>query len=341
MKIINRQKKIGFLNHLKLNLFHNFVLVPKRFITVIGGANFDIVGSSFNLSRGESSLGSVKLSTGGAAKNIAENLGKLGVYTMFISAVGTDDFGDLLIASLNEVKVNTSKILRIHNKATGNFMAILDNDREVLYAINDMEISSMINRAWIDKCAKDIKKADIVVVDLNLRNEALDEIFNISTSKIFVDMVAPPKVKNILPYLNRVWAIFLTPDEAKALVGVTISDVDSGLECVNYLNSKGVKNICLKINKNTFIASDGFRVKKFSFPNYMTINLLGAKNAMVATWAALTYEGRDVFSAVKAALISYMNNAKSMDIVEQSMDRAFLAELEERVDIEEQEIFKL
>lgn len=338
---INRQKKIGFLNKLKLNLYHNFVLVPKRFIVVIGGANLDIIGNSYNLNKGESSLGSVKLTTGGAAKNIAENLGKLGVYTLFVSAVGTDDFGDLLIDSLNEVKVNTSKILRVNNKTTGNFMAILDNDREVLYAINDMEITSLINRAWIERCSGEIKKAEVVVVDLNLRNEALDEIFNISNSKIFVDLVAPAKAKNILPYLNRVWALFLTPDEAKALVGVTVNDVDSGLECVNYLNSKGVKNICLKINKNTFLASDGFRVKKFSFPNYMTINLLGARNAMVATWSCLTYEGRDVFSSVKAALISYMNNAKSMDIVEKSLDRAFLAELEERVDIEEQEIFKL
>lgn len=341
MKIINQKKKIGFINRLKLSLYHNFVIVPRRYIVVVGGANFDIIGTSFNLNRGESSLGSVKLTTGGAAKNIAENLGKLGVYTMFVSAVGTDGFGDLLISSLNNVKVNTSKILRVHNKGTGSFMAILDNDRQVLYAINDMEISSLVNRAWIDKCAKDIRRAEVVVIDLNLRNEALDEIFNVAGHKIFVDLVAPAKAKHILPYLNRVWALFLTPDEAKALVGVTVSDVDSALECVNYLNSKGVKNICLKINKNTFLASDGFRVKKFSFPNYMTINLLGARNAMVATWAALVFEGRDVFFSIKVALISYMNNAKSMDIVEQSLDRAFLSELEERVEIEEQEIFKL
>lgn len=341
MRVINQRKKIGIFSKIKLSLYHSFVLVPKKYITVVGGSNFDIVGNSFNLGKGESSIGSVKLTTGGAAKNIAENLGKLGIYTMFISAVGTDAFGDLLISSLNEVKVNTSKILRVSNKETGSFMAILDNEREILYAINDMEITSLINRSWIERCAKDIKKSEIVIVDLNLRNEALDEVFNISNSKIFVDVVAPPKAKNVLPYLGRVWAMFLTPDEAKALMSVTVNDVESGLECLTYLNSKGVKNVCLKINKNTFLASDGYRVKKFTFPNYMTINLLGARNAMVATWACLTFEGRDVFSAIKTALISYMNNAKSMDMVEKSLDRAFLSELEDRVDVSEQELFKL
>ena len=58
-------------------------------VYVIGGANIDIQGYSHKpLMFQDSNVGSVSYSYGGVARNIAENLARVGVKTEFISILG-------------------------------------------------------------------------------------------------------------------------------------------------------------------------------------------------------------------------------------------------------------
>jgi len=63
-------------------------------VVVLGGANIDVVASADPLHPGVSNRGTVRIGAGGAGRNVAANLARLGVRTAFIGAVGDDPLSD-------------------------------------------------------------------------------------------------------------------------------------------------------------------------------------------------------------------------------------------------------
>ena len=72
-------------------------------ITVIGGTNIDILAkySTPITASGDSCIGKISTSAGGVARNIAENLARLGTAVTLITGLGDDEFSTLVRKSLN------------------------------------------------------------------------------------------------------------------------------------------------------------------------------------------------------------------------------------------------
>ena len=67
-------------------------------VLVIGAASVDIKARARGpLQRDTSNPSSIRFSLGGVARNIAENLARLGVHATLLSAVGTDHFGQRIL----------------------------------------------------------------------------------------------------------------------------------------------------------------------------------------------------------------------------------------------------
>ena len=97
----------------------NFYSLAKK-VVVIGGANIDIKGSPFNPSEKiTSNPGAVNIALGGVGRNIAHNLGLLGVPVTFLSVVGDDEWGRRILretgeagANMEDTKVSKKKFYR-------------------------------------------------------------------------------------------------------------------------------------------------------------------------------------------------------------------------------------
>ena len=74
---------------------------------VIGGANVDLYGQidADNATSGDSNPGNVSIHSGGVGRNIAENLGYLGVNVEFVGHFGRDNFAFTLNQSLQKAGV--------------------------------------------------------------------------------------------------------------------------------------------------------------------------------------------------------------------------------------------
>ena len=73
------------------------------FVLVIGAMAVDAKGKpNRSLVPGTSTPGTVRLSIGGVARNIAENLVRLGLHTVLLSAVGDDPIGHLLLDAVDQ-----------------------------------------------------------------------------------------------------------------------------------------------------------------------------------------------------------------------------------------------
>ena len=120
------------------------------YVVVIGGANIDVCGRPANaLNMHDSNIGNVITSPGGVARNIAENLVRLGVRTKLLSVVGADQFGEILLTQANAAGIGVSDMVRLEGQKTSTYLSVLDGAGDLLVAINDMEIVDKLDAEFL------------------------------------------------------------------------------------------------------------------------------------------------------------------------------------------------
>ncbi len=306
------------------------------YVCVIGGANIDVVGTAPVIKLGESNIGKISISPGGVSRNIAENLGKLGVPTVFIGAIGDDYFGQIVCDSLNESKVNLSGLRKIANKQTGSYMGVLDDFRNLSSAINDMGIISYVDKAWINKCSELISNAKLVVIDCNLRHEALEEIIKLSKSKIFVDAVSMAKSANIIPYISDLRAIKLNNLEAEIMTGIKVDSNEKGIEAIKVLLEKGIKNVAITLGECGVLVSDGKEIIHYSHKKVRPVNVTGAGDAFLAAWVYSQFNMLDFREAIKNSIVVAVKTVLTVDTVNKDLTKENFDRWKKEVEIYEE-----
>ena len=110
-------------------------------IAVFGAANVDISASSQTaVLPGDSTPGRVTTTAGGVARNIAENLARLGLNAHLISAVGVDVQGQFLLDHTRRVGVDVSKCSIFPGQATGSYLSLNQPDGALMAAVADMAV---------------------------------------------------------------------------------------------------------------------------------------------------------------------------------------------------------
>jgi pseudouridine kinase len=151
------------------------------------------------------------------ARNVAENLARLGQEVILITAVGKDEEGERLIGYAQSAGINTSYIICCEDYPTGMYIGVLKKNAEMLFALDSMEVIQSITPAYIRKHANLFKEAAFVFVDMNLAPETLKVIYSLA-KKSRVPVCADPTslylASRLQPFLAQTFLI--TPNLAEA-----------------------------------------------------------------------------------------------------------------------------
>lgn len=260
-----------------------YIISKEDYIVVIGASNIDISGKSLNkLILSDSNIGSVSMSLGGVARNIAENISRLGLNVRLISAIGDDIYGKKILEESKEAGINMNDIIIDKNESTSIYLSILDSNGDMKLAINHNKVISNINIDYIKKNDELIKNSKCIVLDTNLDENVLDYIFKTYNKPIFVDAVSTSKSKKLINNLDKIYVLKPNKLEAEILSGINIKSKENIDEAIDILHNKGVKNIYLTLGEDGVIFSNG-KLKKFydSF-NTDVKNATGAGDAFIA-----------------------------------------------------------
>jgi pseudouridine kinase len=169
--------------------------VPLNYVVVIGGANMDITAqASGHLGVGDSMPGRIHCAPGGVARNVAENLARLGHATHLVSVVGDDDFGRTLRRHTAHAGVDVAAFTVVPQQATAAYLSLHGPDGDMAMAINDMGIVAALTPDFLANYVDLLAAATCRVVDCNLSPDALACLSNASTaSPLFVDGVSTVK----------------------------------------------------------------------------------------------------------------------------------------------------
>ena len=186
-------------------------------VLVIGSAGIDLVGrSSAPLQLGTSNPGRMRMSRGGVARNVAENLARLGTEVILITAVGSDRQGQRLLDETAAVGVDIDHCLVVDEEPTGFYLAVLDEAGNLQVGVDDMRVISTIPPEHLRERRGLFKHASAVFVDANLPERTLRAAVSLayrSKTPVAADPTSVKLAAALCPFLERLWLI--TPNEAE------------------------------------------------------------------------------------------------------------------------------
>ncbi len=220
---------------------------PDGHVLVIGGAGIDIVGRlRGELRQGSSTPAQIRSSFGGVARNVAENLARLGQSVRLITVVGDDQDGERLVHSLNAAGVNTEAVLRIPQAATSAYLAVVDGQGQLRFALDDMRAMGSLTPTVIRGCEGMFKDASLLFIDGNLPKDTLRTVMSLARRArlpVCADPTSVTLAARLIPHLNRFF--LMTPNMAEAAIicedGTPGSSRKQALERAKFMVLKGVK----------------------------------------------------------------------------------------------------
>ena len=221
--------------------------MDEGYVLVIGSAGIDVKGRPYGeIARGISNLGQVRTTVGGVARNIAENLARLEVSTIFISAIGADTNGRRVLRKCEASGINCEQVCVAPGARTGAYTAILDPEGEPLIAISDFEVMDVIDSDYLLAREPLFAGAAMIVIDLSLTSEALATIFELAGRygvRVCADPTAPVLAGKLCPYLDQVYMTCPNAAETTALCGLDdpASDYETAISAARHLVTLGAE----------------------------------------------------------------------------------------------------
>ena len=235
-----------------------YLLADAPAVVCVGGANVDIQGKSTQpLHDGESNPGSVSVSAGGVARNVAEHLVRQGLSCRLISAIGADANGTFLRDHLRTVGLDPDDLQIIPGAATPTYLSLLDSNGELVVAVNDMQTLDALDAGLLARKRALLEEARVLVADTNLTVEALSFLGELARNRpLFIDTVSAAKAGRITQLLSRVHTLKMTRTEATAISGLTISKRSQLGKLANWFRDQGVERVFVTLGKEGVFFSD-------------------------------------------------------------------------------------
>ena len=215
-------------------------------VICIGGANIDrkfyvkqkLVPETSNPATSSATVG-------GVARNIAENLGRLGQDVVFISAAG-NDLEWKMIEEASAPFMDLEHVEKLEGKATGSYTAILDHNRDLALALADMEIFDSITPELLKQKASLLKQAACIVVDLNCPKESIAFLSQFALKHaipLIIIPVSSPKMDRLPKQLEAVTWLIVNKDETETFLNVTMDSKQAWKQAVRKWLALGIKNV--------------------------------------------------------------------------------------------------
>jgi len=256
----------------------------KIYVSVIGGLNIDLQGSSNNpILLNNSNPGEISMSAGGVGRNIAENISRISIDSKIFSYVGNDSFGRFVIKKTQEVDVDTSYIKKHKKFPTSQYLSVLDDNNDMLVSISDMRIIDAMCIEDIESWDNVLRKSSIIVIDTNIPIAVIEYITNqYKNIPLFLDPVSISKTSKIINIIGKFHTVKPNRYEAELITGINIIDKESMLKAAKIIFDKGCKQIFITLGSEGVFYYDGKEYGQYLYDGNEIKSANGAGDAFTA-----------------------------------------------------------
>jgi pseudouridine kinase len=215
-------------------------------VLVIGSAGIDVRGRhDAALQHSTVTPGYIRFSVGGVARNIAENLARLEIPTILLTAVGDDPNGQIVLDRCSSAGIDCSHIPRVPGITTGGSITLMTEANDVDTGIYDYSVIEHVTRDLLLGHASLFANASMIAIDATLSTAALATVFQLADQydiPVCADPTSAVLAGKLCDYLPRLYLIAPNSAETAALCGLSQSahDVESAIHDARSLVTLGV-----------------------------------------------------------------------------------------------------
>lgn len=226
-----------------------YVLQADTSIVCIGGANTDRKARSPQQVKLYAS-NPVKTTEvcGGVARNVAENVSRLGYHASLMTAVGDDKEAEWILEQTKGQGVDVSQVWVLQTERTGTYTTLLDDSGETIVAMADMNIYEEITVQMIEEKWSYIVSARAVFLDANLPEDCIAYIVNrcrVENIALYIAPISEAKAKRLPKNLEGVHLLLLNEAEAEMLSTIEIQSVADCYVACKEIQKRGVSQVII------------------------------------------------------------------------------------------------
>ncbi|MBQ4425406.1 MAG: carbohydrate kinase family protein [Lachnospiraceae bacterium] len=276
-------------------------------LSVIGAANIDITATAEGTYRpGDSNPSAVSVSFGGVARNTAHNLCLLGHRICFYTAFGGDDFAARLRDNCLSLGMDLSHALTFPESRSNLYLSINNQAGELMAGAADMPLADRIDTEYLRREIRFINRAEALVCDTNLSEEALAFVLEQAEIPVFLDTVSAVKAQRIARVLAkpceqiRLYCLKMNRQEAQAIQDLWgIGEIDLPGE----MHRRGVFRVFLTEGADGVLVSEkGQKAVHLPAEAVPVCNVSGAGDAFFAGLIHAFSLGKDCLESARIGL---------------------------------------
>lgn len=270
---------------------------------VLGSLNMDLVTQVPRIpDKNETLMGkSFHTTPGGKGANQAVALSQLAIPTRFIGNVGNDDFGQQLIATIENSGLASDAIAITPTAPTGIALITVadsgDNQIIGIYGANH----SLTPADLETRLCPYLSEAKFLLLQLEIPHPVAQRAAELAKAQGLTVLLDPapiegPVLSSLYPHID-----FLLPNEVEAsrLVEFPVTDEPTARQAATKLQSQGVKNVIIKLGSQgclTATPTETFFTPAFSVE---AIDSVACGDAFAAGLTAALSLGHDLKTAVR------------------------------------------
>ena len=276
-------------------------------VTVVGSLNVDLVCRAMRRpDKGETLIGDAfDIFTGGKGFNQATAAARLGTDVTLIGSVGTDIFGDMLLAATGNEHIDSRFVTKRTNVGTGVATIVIepDGDNSIIVV---PRANMALTTANIDAAADCIADADVLLLQLETPIAVSEYAAAIAkkhdTRVILNPAPAQPLPDNLLGYVD-----ILTPNqsETELLSGMKVSNHEEARRAAEVLRARMVDTadaaVVLTLGAQGALMLTATTSEHISALSVEPVDTTGAGDAFCGALATALASGETLRSAVAFA----------------------------------------
>ncbi len=270
-------------------------------------------------------------SHGGVARNVAENLARLGADVAFVSVVGDDEAGRTLRAGLEALGADVSGMLVLPGRATAEYVAVLDPRNELALGLADMSIFDDLTPQRLEAAWSPPGAEGWVFADCNPPAETLAWLVALARRfgfRLAVDTVSTPKAVKLPRDLTGVAVLFTNLDEARALLGNAAAGKD---EAAAALRGRGAGAVVITEGARGYVVADAEGTLSLPVAAATPVDITGAGDSMIAGTLFALLAGRAIGEATQTGALLAALTIESTASVRPDLTPALLETARDRM----------
>lgn len=275
----------------------------KQRITVIGSSNVDMIMKLSHLpAKGETvTEGAFMQVFGGKGANQAVAAARAGGSVTFVTAVGDEPYGHIMLENFRKEGMDTSHALMVEGVPSGTALIMLDQEGANYLAVASGANYSLLP-VHIEALTEIIRDSALLVMQREVPNPTVQKALDIAEREgVPVLFNYAPAHPLELPVSAQMTGLAVNEVEAEMLTGVAVTDTAQAQKAAEALLALGAKYVILTLGKEgAYVATEGVRQLVPTFP-VTPVDTTAAGDTFSGALAVALVEGKPLLEAVRFA----------------------------------------